>query len=97
MSERPARATREELAAAFGAALRRRRKEGGITQETLAESAEVTATYVSMMERGEHSPSLYTAFALADGVGVDIAVLLAEVREALGAQATAEAPARKTQ
>jgi transcriptional regulator with XRE-family HTH domain len=86
MSERPARATREELAAAFGAALRRRRKDRGITQERLAESADVTATYVSMMERGEHPPSLYTAFALAAGLGVDVTELVASTQAELNSR-----------
>lgn len=75
--------TKDDIAAAFGTALRQRRTGLGVTQERLAEAAGLTPTFVSMMERGQYQPSLHTAFAVAAGLGVDVADLVADTREAL--------------
>jgi hypothetical protein len=42
----------------FGPTLRARRLSAGLTQERLAELAEITPIYVSELERGRYSPSL---------------------------------------
>jgi transcriptional regulator with XRE-family HTH domain len=43
---------------AFGRALRRFRKEAGLTQEQLAFEADVRRTYVSLIELGQNQPTL---------------------------------------
>lgn len=78
--------TKQEVGAAFGAALRRRRIDRGLTQDTLAEAAGLTTQYVSMLERGVNQPSLHTIVTLAAGLGVDMADLVADTREALRAR-----------
>lgn len=75
--------TKDDIAAAFGAALRQRRKGMGVTQERLAEAAGLTPTFVSMMERGQYQPTLQTVFAVAAGLGIDVADLVADTRETL--------------
>ena len=75
--------TKDDVAAAFGAALRQRRKVAGITQEYLAEVASLTPTFVSMLERGQYQPTLQTAFALAAGLRIDVAELVADARDEL--------------
>ncbi|MGQ4650332.1 helix-turn-helix domain-containing protein [Lyngbya aestuarii] len=44
----------------FGKAIRRRRRELDLSQEELAERAELHRTYISNIERGELNPSLET-------------------------------------
>ena len=62
---------------AFGRALRELRTERGISQERLAEIADLDRTYVSGIERGERNPSLTNIVKLADAVGVKVSDLAA--------------------
>lgn len=75
--------TKGDVAVAFGAALRRRRRACGLTQDSLAEAAALTTQYVSMLERGVNQPSLHTIVTLAAGLGIDVAELVSDTREAL--------------
>jgi transcriptional regulator with XRE-family HTH domain len=54
--------TPEEL---FGMALRERRKERGLSQETLAFESGYHPSYIGQIERGRKSPSLRTIVSLA--------------------------------
>jgi transcriptional regulator with XRE-family HTH domain len=67
---RPSRARDPQLAVAFGQRLRQLRVDGGLTQEQVAERADVHATFVSNVERGYSSPTLDTLVRLAAAVGV---------------------------
>ena len=49
------------LKKSFPAGLRTRREELTLTQQQLADIAELTATAVAMIERGERAPNLDTA------------------------------------
>lgn len=49
----------------FGDALRSTRKERGLSQEALAERANLTADYVGFVERGENVPTLTVILKLA--------------------------------
>ncbi|MDZ7842616.1 MAG: helix-turn-helix transcriptional regulator [Gammaproteobacteria bacterium] len=53
-----------ELQAAFGRILRQLRVQKGLSQEALADAAELDRTYISLLERGQRQPSLTTLFAL---------------------------------
>ena len=53
---------------AFGAAVRRRRSDLGLSQEKLAERAGVHRTYVGGVERGERNISLVNILNLADAL-----------------------------
>ncbi|MAF65383.1 MAG: hypothetical protein CMJ84_06970 [Planctomycetes bacterium] len=55
---------------AFGAAVRARRREIGLSQEDLGFEAELHRTYVSQIERGLKSPSLAKIEQLARGLKV---------------------------
>jgi DNA-binding XRE family transcriptional regulator len=64
----PQRATRRwfegmsrHLKETFPTGLRERREELGLTQQQLADIAELTVTGVAMIERGERAPNLDTA------------------------------------
>jgi DNA-binding XRE family transcriptional regulator len=64
---RPAGATtfEEGPARAFGAAVRERRLERGLSQERLAGEARVERSHMGKIERGEHLPSLVIVLRLA--------------------------------
>jgi transcriptional regulator with XRE-family HTH domain len=54
----------------IGANVRRGRERTGLTQEKLAEDAELDLRYVQRVERGCTSPSAAVLVALADALGV---------------------------
>ncbi len=58
----------EPLNAAFGQILSKLRKANGISQEDLADRANLHRTYVSQLERGLKSPSLKAIKALAEAL-----------------------------
>ncbi len=61
----------------FGKAIRRRRRELDLSQEALAEKAELHRTYISSIERGTRNPSLENIKKLADALDISIANLFA--------------------
>lgn len=60
----------------FARNLRAARVERGLTQERLAELADLHMTDVGRIERGERDPGIRTASKLAQGLGVPLADLL---------------------
>jgi len=66
------------LSAAFGEILRSRRLSAGLTQEALAERAEVHPTYVGLVERGQRNPTLDVANQLAEALGCTLAAMIAQ-------------------
>lgn len=63
--------------AAFGEAIRRRRRELGWTQEALADAAETDLRQVGGIERGTRNPTLSTIVRLADALDTDPGALVA--------------------
>lgn len=61
---------------AFGNRVRRLREERGLTQEKLAESADLHRAEVGFVERAEREVGVTLAWRLADGLGVTLAELL---------------------
>jgi transcriptional regulator with XRE-family HTH domain len=68
--------SREEVLAGFGAALRRERAKADVSQEQLAEAADVHVTYVSQVERGLKNVTLYNICRFARALGTTPASLL---------------------
>ena len=64
----------------FAASVRKLRSGLGISQEELAERADLHRTYIADLERGARNPTLLTIKKLAEGLGVSAADLLSEVR-----------------
>ena len=60
-----------EISSAFGAVLRRLRKEAGLTQEVLADGAGITNVYVSKLESGDQQPTLGTIFSLSATLNIE--------------------------
>jgi ribosome-binding protein aMBF1 (putative translation factor) len=55
--------------------LRTTRSKGRMTQEDLAEKADISVSFLSMIERGERAAHVLTLQRLADGLGVEMAEL----------------------
>lgn len=66
---------------ALGRAVRALRKERGLTLESLADQAGLSANYVGDAERGERNLSVRALWLLADGLGVPASDLLREAEE----------------
>lgn len=60
----------------FGERLREVRREKGISQERLAELADLHRTYVSSVERGERNVTITTIEKLAAALGVPMTELM---------------------
>jgi transcriptional regulator with XRE-family HTH domain len=73
------RAQRENESVLFGAAVRRAREQRGIAQGVIADAAGISLTYLSLLERGENTPTLTVVFRLCDALGVTPSELLDEV------------------
>lgn len=61
------------LRAAFATVLREQRKLKGLTQAELAERADITMRYISLMETGHRQPTITTLFALAQAMDFSLA------------------------
>ena len=62
----------------LGQRIREERTKYRLTQEQLAEVAEVNESYVGQVERGEKNPSLETVVSIANSLGVTVDYLLQE-------------------
>lgn len=60
-----------EIAAAFGARVRELRLTAGLTQEQLAEAADLHPTFISNIERGHRVATIVTMVRVAGGLKVD--------------------------
>jgi transcriptional regulator with XRE-family HTH domain len=65
----------------FGKAVRRRRRELDLSQEKLAEYAELHRTYISSIERGKMNPSLENVEKLAQALKISISALFTDYIE----------------
>jgi transcriptional regulator with XRE-family HTH domain len=61
----------------FGERVRQLREARKLSQEKLAQAADLTTSFVSTLERGRKTPSLTTVLKLARGLEVDAAELFA--------------------
>ena len=73
------RGGKSTFAVMFGRALRRHREAQHLTQEALAERAEIHPTHVGLLERGQRNASLNVALRVARALGTTLAALIGEV------------------
>ena len=66
---------------AFGIVLRRLRNERKLSQEELAEISGFHRTYISLLERGEKSPSLNTLHRFSDSLSISLKELISQVEK----------------
>jgi transcriptional regulator with XRE-family HTH domain len=74
---------------AFGQVLRRIRRERDLSQEALADRAQLARNHVSEIERGMRDPGLSTIVQLADGLGIGTGELFTMFDEERGGPASA--------
>jgi transcriptional regulator with XRE-family HTH domain len=77
---------------AFGKVLRKYRLQQNLSQEKLAELANLDRTYISQIERGLKSPSIKTLLALAQALQVDAHLLVADLESELSISPVQEKP-----
>ena len=65
--------------AEFGKVVRAARRARGLTQELLAEKANLHVNSISFLERGLTPPALDTICAIADALGVKVSLLMAQM------------------
>ncbi|MBI3668189.1 MAG: helix-turn-helix transcriptional regulator [Acidobacteria bacterium] len=65
------------FSARFGEVVREVRTRRGLSQEKLAELADLDRTFVSMIERGKRHPTLETAKRLAEALDVPLSTMIA--------------------
>jgi transcriptional regulator with XRE-family HTH domain len=65
-----------QVAKAFGVVLRNLRRDAGISQEELAEVADIDRTYPSLLERGLRQPTIGKVIAIAGALGIDATTLV---------------------
>lgn len=70
----------EAVAEAFGSVLRQYRNQRGFSQEKLAEAIDMDRTYISMLERGIHQPSLTVVLRIAEAFELRPGALIEEVK-----------------
>lgn len=73
--------TRDPLLVKLGQNLKRYREGSGLSQEKLAEVAEIDRTYVSDIERGNRNPGIKNIARLAKALGIHTAQLCEGVDE----------------
>ena len=61
----------------LGDAIRAARKEGGLSQEALADAAGLDRSHMGKIERGERNVSVLNVARVADALGVSVASLMA--------------------
>ena len=77
MPSRPPKAPSKERAqVVFGATVRRFREAQALTQEALAERADLHTNYVSSVERGERNLSLHNIVRLAYALDMEVSAIL---------------------
>lgn len=73
----------KDVRVAFGAAVRKFRHAKGLSQEKLAEDAEIHRTYVGDVERGIRNIALINMVRLANALGVPLSRLISEMESHL--------------
>jgi transcriptional regulator with XRE-family HTH domain len=77
--------------AALGLALRKLRREGGLSQEKLGLDSGVQRNFISLIETGQNQPTITTIFKLAAALGIKASELVV----AAEAELTAASKARR--
>ena len=79
----PAPKRSKAIAKYFGMELRQARNDAGLTQQTLAERAEIEPVFVSFLENGHRQPSLTVLLAIERALGLGAGVLARRVGKRL--------------
>ncbi len=78
-----ARSRHTDPKSAFGHAVRRLRESKGLSQEGLAELADIHRTYIGDVERGTRNIALVNMTQIAKALGVSLSRLISEMEKEL--------------
>jgi transcriptional regulator with XRE-family HTH domain len=73
---------RPVLSDAFSQVVKKHREKKNLSRAALAELSGLHQTYIGLLERGERSPNLDTAKAIANALGISLGKLIAEAERA---------------
>jgi transcriptional regulator with XRE-family HTH domain len=79
--------TRSQVCLEFGRRVRQLRHAKGLSQEGLADRADIHRTYIGGIERGERNPTLTMIMRLAEALGVPPTRLLGETEPGVNERA----------
>lgn len=85
----------EKLLRAFGLAVRQAREKKGISQDVLADLADLHRTYIGSVERGERNLTLKNISAIAAALNMRGSALLERAERFLGGRGAAEGRERE--
>jgi len=77
----------DTLRKAFSTVLRQRRTDLAMSQELLAEKADVSLRYISLLERGGRQPTISTLAALCSALNVSMSDFTADMEALAASQA----------
>lgn len=66
----------KQILKSFGDRIKKLRKEKGLTQEQLADEAQIERSYMGTIERGERNPTLLKVYKIAKALKVSAGQLL---------------------
>ena len=72
---------RDSILCSFGQSVAKHRRTKGLTQEALAEKADLDRTYLSDIERGVRNPGIKNVIVIAQALGISASDLLKGVGE----------------
>lgn len=72
----------KDFARRFGEVVRKHRKAAGMTQEQLAEKADLASKMISLIERFERNPTLNAADSIAQGLEIPLWQLIRDAESA---------------
>ena len=75
---------KEEINEAFGKVIKQIREEQGLSQQELADYAELDRSYISDMERGRYNPTLLTIYKLSEILKIKPNKLIERIDKVLG-------------
>lgn len=73
--------TDDELKVAFGEAVRKYRIARGLSQEKLAELADIRRTYIGDVERGQRNVAIVNMHRIASALGIPLSSLVIDMEE----------------
>lgn len=73
--------TKSFLSDSFSKVVKKHREKRKLSRAGLAEKSGLHQTYIGLLERGERSPNLDTAKAIANALGISLAKIIAEAEQ----------------
>ncbi len=74
----------------FASVVKERREKAGLSRAGLARQACVHQTYIGLLERGERSPNIDTAKAIAGALGTSLSAIIKETEKRLPEKAASK-------